>query len=183
MKKGIIFVSLVIILLANANAASAEQGSEFPSCIAPQGKLIANYDNGTHGIIGQGSRIGKDSVYLLDNGNTAQCFCSVNGHGIQTNWQKTSSLTQDEIKILENEGWIFVPDGTAWGLPEGSYLAKNSDYACYSSSTTNSSSGTSIVQSASGNLASTGNILFIAQILGLGVLFSLIGIALRLRQK
>ncbi len=194
MKKSSFFL-LSIAFLVFAGSAHSEQISEFPSCLSPKGEVIANYDNGTHGIPGVGSKIGSDAVHLQENGKAMQCFCGENGEGIQTNWLNTSNLTQDEIKVLQKEGWIFIPDGTAWGLSEGSYLAKNITYSCKSSSTTNSGGGDgrtdgrtdgrsdglgSIVQSAQGtSLASTGNLLFIAETFGAGVLLTLTGILLR----
>lgn len=130
-----------------------------------------------------------------------QCFCG-NGSGIQTNWMYASNLTGDQIKVYENQGWIYVPDGTAWGLTEGAYLAKNISYSCGGSSTTGGgqgqepnnpndgksdgrSDGASIVQSATGTsgFASTGNIVFLLSILGAGILFTLTGILLRKNSK
>lgn len=174
----------------------AVEAPEFTSCLTPTGNVIANYANGEHGIVDEGSRIGEDVVYSLPGGNAMQCFCGTNGSGVQTNWKQVGEMSSNEIKIYESEGWILVPDGSAWGLSQGAYLAKNINYSCGGgSSTTNSGGGDgksdgrtdgrsdglgSIVQSATGtNLASTGNILFIAEIFGAGVLMTLAGLYMR----
>lgn len=192
MNKSFLLTILAVSYLSLAGGVNAAT-TNFPSCIAPTGNRIANYDNGTHGIPDVGSKIGKDAVYSQGEGNALQCFCGTDGTGIQTNWLNASDLTQDEIKVLQNEGWIYIPDGSAWGLSQGAYLAKNISYSC-SSTTTNSGGGDgrtdgltdgrsdgrgSIVQAASGSLASTGNLLFIAEIFGLGVLLSMVGLVMR----
>lgn len=192
MNKRFLFAILALSYLSMAGGVNAAVNTSFPSCIAPTGNRIANYDNGTHGIPGVGSKIGKDAVYSQGEGNAMQCFCGTDGSGTQTNWLNASNLTQDEIKILENDGWIFIPDGSAWGLSQGAYLAKNIGYSCSSTTTSGGGDGRtdgltdgrsdgrgSIVQAASGSLASTGNLLFIAEIFGLGVLLSMIGLVMR----
>ena len=193
-------LSVATVLLTVVSPVSATQTPEFTSCLTPTGSVVANYSDGTHGIVGLGSRIGQDKVYLLESGNTMQCFCGSDGSGIQTNWMKLGEISQDQIKVYESQGWIFVPSGSAWGLSDVPYLAKNISYAC-SSSTTNSGGGDgrtdglsdgrsdgrgSLVQSARGNaanLASTGNLLFIAEIFAAGVILTTLGILLRKRIK
>jgi hypothetical protein len=71
-----------------------------------------------------------------------QCFCSIDGNGIQTNWWKVSSISQDQIEELKKQGWVFVGNGADWGLEQGPYLAKNQDYSCKSSGNTGGSSTT-----------------------------------------
>lgn len=103
----------------------------FPSCSNPQGTIKVQYNDGTHGIVGDTSSYsGSDTVYQLDSGNLSQCFCSTNGQGIQTNWWKDSSLTEEERQILINSGWIYIPNGALWGLEETAYFAKNANYSC-----------------------------------------------------
>lgn len=103
----------------------------FPACVTATGTVIASYDSGTHGIVGDsGTYTGSDKVYKITDTTLVQCFCSTNGSGIQTNWWKTSSLTQEQFKQLEADGWIYVPNGAAWGLEDTSYMAKNSNYSC-----------------------------------------------------
>ncbi len=103
----------------------------FPSCGSPQGGVVASYNDGTHGIAGSsGTYTGSDAVYQANDITLIQCFCSTSGEGIQTNWWKASSLTSDEIKELESEGWTYVPSGTPWGLSDGFYLTLNSGYSC-----------------------------------------------------
>ncbi len=187
------------VFLTVAGNASATQSSEFTSCLTPTGEIIANYNDGEHGIPNVGSKIGKDTVYSLANGNFMQCFCGSDGKGIQTNWMSVGELSENQISVYENEGWIFIPDGSAWGLTNGAYLAKNTNYTCGGSSTINSGGGDgktdgrtdgrsdglgSIVQSAKGtSLASTGNILFIAEIFGFGIAMTLTGVYMRRRSR
>lgn len=138
--------TLVLSLAFAAGAASSVSAysiPDFPACSNPSGTVRASYASGTHGIVGSyATYTGSDVVYSLGGGNLLQCFCSVDGSGIQTNWWKASSLNQEEIQTLINLGWHFVPDGTAWGLDEGYYLAKNANYSCGTTTTTTTTRGT-----------------------------------------
>lgn len=173
------FLLASVALLASASQVLASVQTDSNSCLAPVGSVIADYANGTHGIAGLGSKDGHDTVYQAENG-VLQCLCATDGSGIQTNWISASNYSQDEIKVYQSQGWIYIPDGSAWGLSEGAYLAKNSDYSCGGGSTTTQSSqgdgksdgksdgrsdgmGSSIVQAATGNsgLASTGDVTFV----------------------
>lgn len=190
-----IFLLLTLAFFAEGKEVLA-QSTDFTSCLTPQGNVNAHYSDGSHGIIGQGSKDGADTVYSLSNENAMQCFCGSDNQGIQTNWLNAGNLTQDEIKIYQNNGWIFVPSGTPWGLSENPYLAQNLNYSCGSS--------VSIVQSAHGDglsdgrsdglsdgksstpavpspfgLASTGNIVFVLSTLTLGLLFFFAGLFLK----
>lgn len=170
--------SLLLGLLIFLSADTQAEGytlPEFTSCINPQGNLKVSYDSGTHGIAGRtGIYQGKDSVYTISSNSLTQCFCADSGAGIQTNWWKISGLTENEIDILKSQGWIYIPNGKLWGLEEGSYLAKNSDYSCKSSNGNGGQGGSSFSNNGSGNvagsasavgsvlgLASTGNTLFV----------------------
>lgn len=160
----------------------------FPLCINAEGTLKVQYDNGTHGIVGRTENYnGSDAVYLTSGNNAMQCFCPENGQGVQTNWWKVSSLSDEEIQIKKNEGWLYVQNGAAWGLDDASYLAKNSDYSCKgtltsSSNTGGSSSGPSSVLTASTNaitqLASTGNLTIIISLIGFGITSFISGLLL-----
>ncbi len=164
----------------------------FPSCLNPQGSVKASYETGSHGIVGSTNEYsGKDAVYSLDNGNNLQCFCASNGEGIQTNWIKASVLSSDDLKVLKNTGWTFIPDGALWGLDHVPYLAQNSSFSCLgssnsgggstkksasngsSNSSSTSSSPAQAVLGAATTLANTGNLKSIVYItlLGLGTLF------------
>lgn len=162
------------IFLANAGSILAIDTPVFPACSNPQGTLIASYDNGTHGVVGGLSYSGSDKVYKINDLNLTQCLCSDDGRGIQTNWWKASSLSDDEINILKADGWIYVSTGSVWGLEESAYMAKNIDYSCSSSSSNGtggvntSNSGSSIGQVL--GLAFTGNIKLIYAIFALGIL-------------
>lgn len=123
---------------------------EFPSCNNPTGVVQASYDSGVHGIVGDMSTYtGKDTVYALDNGNFLQCFEGQNGKGIQTDWMKVGDLSQVDIEVLEQEGWIYVPNGSLWGLEDCAYLAKNVSYSCTSLTTTPTVTPTSTPSSSS----------------------------------
>lgn len=197
----VIFALLTAIFAVAKPASAVAVDSSFTSCLVPVGNVVVDYPNGTHGIVGGTSKDGHDTVYLQGNGNLMQCLCATDGTGTQTNWMSVGELSQDQIKIYENQGWIFVPDGAAWGLTDGSYLAKNISYSCGggSSTTQNSggdgqsdgksdgrsdgrSDGASIVQAATGNasgLASTGNIMFVLSVLGAGIFMTILGVWLR----
>lgn len=119
------------LFLAQGRVASAYTIPNFPTCSNPNGTLLVSYNSGTHGIVGSTAVYqGSDKVYSVANGNALQCFCAEDGSGIQTSWWKVSSLNQDEIQTLKNLGWYFIPDGSAWGLEEGAYMAKNNNYSC-----------------------------------------------------
>ncbi|MBU0569257.1 hypothetical protein KKB40_00555 [Patescibacteria group bacterium] len=159
---------------------------DFPTCSNPTGTLKVFYEDGIHGIVGNTFQFsGSDSVYSVDELTLIQCFCSEDGSGIQTNWWKINSLTQDEINTLKNLGWVFVPSGSVWGLDDASYMAKNTDYACggsTSSSDDNSNNdessgevlGTSTSSDQGGEvlgLATTGNVSVLYILLITGLLF------------
>ncbi len=197
----ILFTLLTVVLTAAKPSYAVSTDATSATCLAPAGNSLADYPDGTHGIVGGTSKEGHDSVYSLGNGNALQCLCATDGSGTQTNWMSIGELNEDQIKVYQNQGWIYVPDGSVWGLSQGSYLAKNTSYSCGggSSTTQNSggdgksdgksdgrsdgrSDGASTVQAATGNaaaLASTGNIAFILSILGLGIFMTILGIWLR----
>lgn len=149
-RRGFYFIVLAVMFLNMTNFAYANVAPQYPSCVNPQGELIASYDSGVHGIVGSThTYIGSDKVYRISQTQTTQCFCDENTNGIQTNWLKTDQLTEDEIRSLELSGWIIVADGSAWGLDEGQYLAKNSNFSCKSSTDSSSRSTSSSSSSSS----------------------------------
>lgn len=204
LKFGFISLALTAAFIATTSPVSASEIS-FTSCLTPAGSVSADYATGAHGIVGNGSVEGHDTVYALQSGDSMQCLCASNGAGTQTNWMKISDLTEDQIKIYENQGWIYVPDGSSWGLSESAYLAQNLSYSCGGSTTTNSGGGDthgdglsdgrtdgrsdgrgSIVQSAVGSasgLASTGNITLVLSMLGAGIFMTLAGLYMRKNTK
>jgi len=184
------FITALFILASTGvpNVFAAEV-PEFPECSNPQGTQKVSYDQGTHGIVGDTNEYtGSDVVYSLEDGNNLQCFCSEKGNGIQTNWWKASSLSQDEINELLTDNWILVPNGANWGLDEGQYLAKNKEYSCRSGSggdTTSgddSSNGQTLSSSTSNpqvlGLANTGNLVTIYMYAGLGLLSLFTGLVI-----
>ncbi len=193
-----VFISVFFVLLSThvqTGNAFAYEIPDFTSCVNPKGDIKANYETGTHGIAGKpGSFEGKDTVYKLSENSLTQCFCAVDGSGIQTNWWKIPALSASEIKSLEAQGWIYIPNGALWGLENAPYLAKNSDFSCKSSGNGDSSNGStgssgSSASSASGGvgqilgLASTGNSVFLLATALTSGLSLLIGLILKKRSK
>lgn len=163
------FLSLVTFLLLPLGTVSASTPiPSFPSCTNPQGTVKVHYDRGTHGIVGNpGTFTGRDTVYQLTNDTITQCFCADDGAGIQTNWWRATSITDEQKKQLENEGWKFIPNGADWGLENTSYYAKNNEFTCKSNSV---SDPTNIFA-----LAATGEFSQIIGYLGIACLSFLIG--------
>lgn len=171
------FLSLLFLSAKPSLAISSSDAPNFPVCSSPQGSLIVSYDSGVHGIVGnQGQFNGSDKVYQVSENAVTQCFCATNGEGIQTNWWKVSSLSQDQIDQLTKEGWNYIPNGSAWGLQDSAYFAKNSSFSCQGngggsgSSNGSSNTGTGGTSQVLG-LATTGNLYEIALGLSLGTLF------------
>ena len=181
---------IVIFLSALVGKADAATIPSFPACANPQGTIRVNYDNGTHGVAGDSnSYSGKDTVYTLSENTLTQCLCPASGSGVQTNWWKASSLNENEINVLISEGWVLIPNGSAWGLDNAPYLAKNSNYSC-TSTNTGSSGGVSESKSilatstqAVLSLATTGNILFVLSTFLGGLVLIGSGIALSKKNK
>lgn len=147
------FISLTLVFATTfifVPRAHATQAPAFPSCVNPQGTLIANYPQGIHGIVGTSQQYqGSDKVYKINENQVLQCFCAVDGNGIQTNWLKATQFSENDIASFTAAGWIYIPSGSSWGLDEDPYLAKNSSFSCIaqvggtsSSSDSSSSSGT-----------------------------------------
>ncbi len=139
--KKITFLSLLVSLfIASASPAFAVTTPSFPSCANPQGSVKVSYSDGTHGIVGSGATYtGRDTVYTLSDDTVTQCFCGADGNGIQTNWWKASSLTEDQVNVLKSEGWVYIPAGNLWGLADSPYVAKNYNYSCLPGSVNGSS--------------------------------------------
>lgn len=188
-----IIFSFIVFAILGANSASAESVT---SCLNPTGTTKVSYPGGEHTIAGETTpRTGSDTVYTLDADNLMQCFCAENGDGVQTDWIRISGMSDEDIKVKKSQGYIYVPNGTAWGLDDAPYLAKNTDFACKSkdsgSSNNNSSSSSSNNNSSSSNnnssspvgqvlaLASTGNMLFIVLVFVAAVASYTLGMFLR----
>lgn len=103
----------------------------FPSCYNPQGSVKSGYVEGTHWIPGESSlRTGRDIVYTVNDTQLLQCFCAPDNAGIQTNWWKVSSLTDDQVNELKNLGWIYIANGNDFGLEAAPYMAWNQNINC-----------------------------------------------------
>jgi hypothetical protein len=206
-----LYLALLIAISAFFTETSALFAYEIPnftSCVNPQGEIKASYETGTHGIAGKpGLFEGKDTVYTVSQNALTQCFCAVDGQGIQTNFWKIPTLRESEINVLTSQGWIYIPNGALWGLSNDPYLAKNSDFSCKSSggnggsnnvsggssdsnsSGSSSNSSGSVLSAASGGvgqvlgLASTGNSIFLLGTALTSGLSLILGIILKNRSK
>ncbi len=137
-----------LFVLANPTVALAVTAPNFPSCLSPQGNEIVEYLSGSHGVPGRiNDYQGSDRVYDMSPDTKLQCLCQEDGNGVQTNWWKVSSLTEDQIDVLKKDGWLLITDGSVWGLDTAPYLTKNSDYNCRAQ-------GGQILESASSTSAS-----------------------------
>lgn len=129
--KLMLLLASALFFLTGASPVRAIEIPNFPSCISPTGSVKVNYASGVHGIPGDsGQYVGSDIVYTVSDTQLTQCFCAVSGSGIQTNWWKVEFLDQSLIDQLINNSWIFIPDGSAWGLDPVPYLAKNNNFNC-----------------------------------------------------
>ncbi len=195
------FLIIFFLLAFGSNLAFAVNVPDFPSCTNPQGAQTASHSSGIHGIVGSfTTHSGSDSVFQVDSDRLIQCFCPENGVGIQTNWWKASSLSEDEINQLKKIGWIFVPNGALWGLTEDPFLALNNDFACKPSGEGGGGTGGSSVAGSSQSqggvgggtvlaaatqlgevlgLASTGNNLLFYSLPVLGLVFLALGLLLK----
>ena len=136
---------LVFFSIRPAFAQSTPINPPQTTCITPTGDKIVTYLDGIHGIPGNLQTFtGRDEVFVLGNDDALQCFCATDGGGVETIWWSSfTGLTQDQIDGLISQGWMFVPDGSAWGLAAKPYLAKNTNYVCSGQTTTSTSSQTS----------------------------------------
>ncbi len=173
-----------LFVLAPTQVKAAQiQPSDFPVCANPKGSVKSQYASGTHGIPGSTATYqGSDKVYQVSKDKLTQCFCAVDGSGIQTNWLKASGLSDEEINQYKDAGWIFVPNGANWGLEEGPYLSYNSTYSCAGSAT--GGTGGSVLGASTNavlGFASTGNIKILLAVTGIGLLSLFFGLKLNKR--
>lgn len=205
-----------VIFAFSANPVLAVTAPSFFSCLNAQTTPVIANQSGIHGVAGNTSTFtGSDSVYpgqplsanedISSASTVVQCLCPDNGQGIQTNWWKVSELSDEDVKVLESQGWIYIPDGSAWGLDAQPYLAQNTNFSCSNqgntgvsnggngsgnSNSNNSNSGnnsapvnaSSPVQAVLGaftQLASTGNIIFLYELFTIGIITTGTAIILR----
>lgn len=191
LKALLIILFTILNLTLGQNKTQALDTPNFPTCQNPQGAIKAQYNEGNHGIVGDSATYtGKDTVYQINADTFLQCFCSPNGQGIQTNWWKVSSLNQEEIQILKNSGWIYIPNGSLWGLENAPYLTKNFNFSCSNNNNTENNlqggtgGGSILGVSATGDvlgLASTGNNTTVYLTGLLSVLLLLVGTFLKIQ--
>lgn len=179
-----VLLALIFALISSTRVYAIDVPN-FPSCASPSGHVIASYDSGVHGIVGSDKTyVGSDRVYQVGDYGYTQCFCSVSGEGIQTDWWKDGSLSEDQVKILKSLGWFYIPDGSLWGLTQDPYMARNTTYSCLPSASTSPSTGergggNSTEKSESGQvlgLAATGNTTTLLAIFGLSLVSLYIGL-------
>ncbi len=130
LKKLAVILSQLVLLIVLVGSVNAADVPNFPSCSNPQGTLKVSYSSGTHYIVGGTGLSGSDSVYYTGDNSLIQCFCADNGSGIQTNWWKLNTLSQEQIDQLVKLGWVYIPSGSTWGLESASYMAINQYYSC-----------------------------------------------------
>lgn len=175
------FTVLQFFVLAPTQVRAAQiQPSDFPVCANPQGSVKSQYASGTHGIPGSSATYqGSDTVYQLSTDKQTQCFCAVDGSGIQTNWLKASGLSEEDINQHKDAGWIYIQNGANWGLDGTAYLSYNSTYSC-AGSATGGTGGSVLGASANAVLgfASTGNIKILLAVTGIGLISLLLGLRL-----
>ena len=125
-------LSIILLFFKAGQSAAAITTPGFPSCVNPSGTQKVTYDNGLHGIPGTTSEYrGSDSVYQVTGEMLIQCFCPESGStGIQTNWLKVPSISEEDLQGFKNQGWSYIPNGALWGLDPVGYVAKNQEYAC-----------------------------------------------------
>ncbi len=176
-------LTLVLALLGlslSARQVMAISDPSFPSCANPQGIVQASYSTGLHGVPGLSDRFtGADTVYAIDAQNYTQCLCADNGQGIQTNWWKDSSLSEEQMAFLKADGWTLIPNGADWGLQDSAYFAKSGPFTCGSGGTGGGGIGGGSVL----GLASTGNIVFISSVFVLGATLTAGGVLLLTKKK
>ncbi len=166
-------LALVLLLAFSAAPARAIDIPNFPSCTSPTGSDKVSYDSGIHGIVGEsGEYVGSDIVYTVSATQLTQCFCAASKSGVQTNWWKQDSLSQEQIGSLTSQGWILIPDGSAWGLDPIPYLAKNSNFSC------GGSNGGQVL-----GLAATGNSTLLYALISLGALTFVLSLLSRRRRQ
>jgi hypothetical protein len=131
----VIFSAIILLSEISTGSVSAVNVPDFPTCNNPPESIRAYHNDGLHGVVGNVSEYrGKDVVYNVTGANFLQCLCTDDGEGIATNWWRISSLSENEIQILKNQGWYYIVDGALWGLDNAPYMAKNNEYACRESS-------------------------------------------------
>ncbi len=159
-----------LLFLSAVNPAFATLAPDFPNCPNPVGTVIASYEDGVHGIAGSTlTYTGSDTVYQIDTNRVSQCYCSPDGSGIQTNWWKASSLTPKQKTELVDAGWIYIPDGSVWGLDPSDWMAYNISFVCggKGGGSSSSESGSSSSSSSNSSSSSSNSIVnIIPQILG-----------------
>ena len=127
----VLLFSFLLLVQAGTSYASITPPG-FPSCVNPSGTQKVTYNSGLHGIPGTIAEYrGSDAVYQVTGDTLTQCFCPQSGNtGIQTNWLKVPSISDEDLQGLKNQGWSYIPNGALWGLDPVGYATKNQEYVC-----------------------------------------------------
>jgi hypothetical protein len=133
----ILLLATVLLFVGSVKAVTPK----LYSCLAPSGTVIAKYDSGTHGIVGKYTTFEGSDIVYQEGSDALQCFCANDGGGIQTNWLNAGQFTSQEIDTYRRNGWIYVETGSAWGLSQDPYLAKNASYYCRNNGVTDPGDG------------------------------------------
>jgi hypothetical protein len=190
------FLSAFIIFGRVHTAAMAVTEPSFHSCENLTGNPLVQYSEGTHGVPGDSRTFtGSDEVFLVEDKFVVQCLCSNEAGGIQSNWWKFGdSLTETDVQVLVKSGWVYVPNGSLWGLDGAEYLVKNVGFSCGGrggtdvpddndddhdddddSSSSSSSDGRGGMVLGASTMAATGNAMIIFGMLVVGLLLLLVG--------
>ena len=186
--KIVITLVTAFMLFASPGSVYAVDAPSFLACLNPFGTVIASYDEGVHGIVGDWvEHKGSDKVYRINDDTLIQCFCEDNGNGIQTNWWRILGINQNDIDSFVKQGWTFIPTGAPWGLTGDPYLAKNSSYDCNGGEDNNGTGGGNVLSSSTSSssagsilgLAATGDNAKVCGLLSLGVSIISLGFLLK----
>lgn len=137
----ILGLGVIVLSLLNLNPAYAAE--PYPGfggvslfrtyCSNPiQGQKVASYPEGWHQIAGGPLLFGSDYVYKISDKFFIQCFCpKVGSSGIQSIWMNESWVPgANQQQALLKAGWMKIPNGPQWGLPQGSYFVINNTHNC-----------------------------------------------------
>ncbi|MEK7571576.1 MAG: hypothetical protein AAB553_04845 [Patescibacteria group bacterium] len=182
MNKQLLATTLTTVVFLSAATAASASEPNFGSCLNPQWSVdqVNNSSNAQHGVINIGTFAGIDTIYK-SGANVLQCLCTPEGKGYQTNWMNVKDLSETDIKVYQNQGWIYLTTGASYGLEDSAYLAKNSEYSCKECTPTPTPESKVAGDSATNTgtaittLAKTGNMAVIAGFFIAGAVFLALG--------
>ncbi len=174
MKKILFFFLLFVQFLFTPSSVSAVNAPQFVGCENVSGTPSVSYSQGIHGVAGDTTTYtGSDEVYYLNSEQVVQCLCSDTAGGIQSNWWKVVDISFEEIQLFTRTGWVYIPNGSAWGLENSPYLVENKKFHCSARGGGTSSNSNGQVLGAS-VLAATGTQTILFSILVIGLILLLV---------